>query len=372
VLRNCRADIRQNKHFTFINTFTVNTMNAVNIDSHKVEANDSLITGNNNVIFGNNNRVVGNRNKIYGNNNEVIGNENVIKGEHNRAHGDGNEICAPFGAPTAFPSVSDQPTSPVSIPVPTIDSAEARRRPMNSYTPPPVSPRSYEQPRPTSPYATSSYEQPRPTSPYGTSPYEQPRPTSPYGTSPVNYSSMSTSPMNNPYFQPISQAIVPVHQAIVPFNAPQPYLAVTPYVNPFSTPVPEPNPFEVYRQKEKEKEKDVIQDGTMVFMIKEWESDYIREFCQLVSMTSGQKVSWHVSCGRTCVVGLGDLEKIRAAIIELLPQLNMRLREWSWNSFGKKVCENREVYEKRLFKEYTREDVEVWRNNSPSASKVAA
>jgi len=215
---------------------------------------------------------------------------------------------------------------------------------MNSYTPPPVSPR-YDQ----------TYQS---ASPYG------------MATSPVSYSSMSTSPVNNAYFHPASQAIVPV--------MPQPYLAVTQYVNPFSPSTPVPvyaNPFEAHRESQKEKEKDVIQDGTMVFMINEWESDYIREFCQLVGMTSGQVVSWHVSCGRTCIVGLGDLEKIREAIIQLLPQLNMRLKEWSWNSFGKKVCENRDLFEKRLFKEYKKEDVECWRNapsGSPSATKAAA
>jgi len=176
---------------------------------------------------------------------------------------------------------------------------------------------------------------------------------------------MGTSPMAAYQMVPVSAF---PSQAIVPVVMPTPVqYAAVPYVNPFTA--PNPSPFESAK---KEKEVDIIQDGTMVFMIREWESDYVREFCQLVQMNSGQKVSWHVSCGRTCIVGLGDLEKIRQAIIDLLPQLNMRLKEWSWNSFGKKVCSDRDVFEKRLFNEYKREDVECWRNTNSNSTAVAS
>lgn len=310
-------------------------MNTINIDSYKVEANDSVICGNNNVVFGNNNKIYGNSNKVYGNNNAVIGNDNIVKGEDNKAEGTGNEVSTPFGSFASAPSTS----TPASQP------AISRDAPMNSY--------------PTTGRARSATFPITPPTNY------------PVATSPTPYSNAMI---------PANYAVAPYvpqgySQAIVPVGMPQQAYPMVPYINPFTgptqIPVSTPNPFEAY--KSKEKEVDLIQDGTMVFMIKEWESDYIREFCQLVAMNSGQKVGWHVSCGRTCIVGLGDLEKIRQAIIDLLPQLNMRLREWSWNSFGNKVCSDKEVFEKRLFKEYKKEDVEVWRNNpAPSASKAAA
>lgn len=158
----------------------------------------------------------------------------------------------------------------------------------------------------------------------------------------------------------LSQAIVPVMpaQQVV-------------YANPFfNIPVTAASSWETNTNTSKGKEADVIQDGTMVFMIREWESDYVREFCQLVAMNSGQKVEYQVSCGRTCIVGLGDLGKIRRAIIDLLPQLNMRLKEWSWNTFGHKVCSDRHLFETRLFKEYKKEDVECW--NVPSSSSPSS
>jgi len=338
------------------------TMSTINIDSYKVEANDSVINGNNNVIFGNNNTVHGNNNKVYGNNNKVVGNDNSIKGEQNAAEGARNEVCSPFGS-SQETSSSFKPASP-SVPIPAL--SIPRNTPMNAY-PTTVSPRSYQEtvsPRyqeAVSPRYQESYPS---TSPYSTTPPANfPMSTSPtFGTSP-----MASYPMPSAY----SQAIVPMN---MPMHIPaqQVQWAVVSYVNPFATiPVQsgDHNPFESPRHKEKEL--DLINDGTMVFMIKEWESDYVREFCQLVQMNSGQKVGYHNSCGRTCIVGLGDLEKIRKAIIDLLPQLNLRLKEWSWNSFGNKVCSDRELFEKRLFQEYKKEDVECWRDNS-GATKAAA
>lgn len=336
-------------------------MNTVNIDSHKVETNDTVICGNNNVVFGNNNKIYGNSNKVYGNNNAVIGNDNMIKGQDNKAEGSGNEVSTPFGSLSQDPSVpfTSAPSVPqASTPFSSEPAPVSRNAPMNSY--------------------------PTTTGRARSATFPLPAPVYPIATSPTPFSSaqypMSTSPV--PTYAP---APVQFTQAIVPvMPVQQPYQATT-YINPFTgaivpvampMPMPVPvaavpavNPFESF--KTKEKEVDLIQDGTLVFMIKEWESDYVREFCQLVAMNSGQKVGWHVSCGRTCVVGLGDLEKIRRAIIELLPQLNMRLREWSWNSFGNKVCSDREVFEKRLFKEYNKDDVECWRNSSPASPASA-
>jgi len=114
---------------------------------------------------------------------------------------------------------------------------------------------------------------------------------------------------------------------------------------------------------------DIIQDGTLIFIVNETESEYVREFCKLVSTNSGQKVGCHISAGRMCIVGLGDLDKIRSEFIQQLPLLNLKLKEWSWNTFGKNVCNDKDVYFKRLFKEYTREDVDCWRDKP---TKIAA
>jgi hypothetical protein len=114
---------------------------------------------------------------------------------------------------------------------------------------------------------------------------------------------------------------------------------------------------------------ELISEGTLVFIVNETDAEYVREFCNLVSTNSGQRLGCHISAGRMCLVGLGDLNKIRDTIIQNLPLLNMKLKEWSWNTFGKNVCADRDVYYKRLFKEYTREDVDCWRNKP---TKIAA
>jgi len=312
-----------------------------------------MVTGCDNVIFGNNNKIFGDRNKVYGNNNTLVGNDNVVKGEQNNVSGSRNDVSTPFGSASNPSTPFESNTQPTSAPMSIPRATTPTNMPMNTATPPPISPR-YQTTSPMNvPTATSPVNYPMSTSPMNY----------PVSTSPVNYSMMG--------FQPVQQ--VPVSQAIVPVMAmPQPSYGN--YGNPFSqalvAPVPV-SPFEAYKDIKKEKDKDILQDGTMVFMINEWESDYVVEFCQLVSMTCGQQVSWQVSCGRTCIVGMGDLEKIRRAIIDLLPQLNRRLKEWSWNTFGKNTCTDRDLFEKRLFKEYTREDVEVWRNKT-NPQKAAA
>jgi hypothetical protein len=166
------------------------------------------------------------------------------------------------------------------------------------------------------------------------------------------------------------QDVVPVYNTqpvaaylvVAPAPSPAPNAAPpspTPYANPFGSPVAEKD----------KKEKDLIQDGTLVFIVNETEAEYVREFCNLVSTNSGQRLGCHISAGRMCLVGLGDLNKIRDTIIQNLPLLNLRLKEWSWNTFGKNVCSDKEVYFKKMFKEYTREDVDCWRSKP---TKVAA
>jgi hypothetical protein len=381
------------------------------ISGHKVEASDSLITGNNNIIFGNNNRIAGDNNKIYGNTNAIVGNNNVVKGENNIAKGDSNEVYDPFG--NAYP----QPTAASPYLTSNPFAAQGRISPSpHFFTPPTVT-----QDRIASPIENNSYARPVPTRersstyPYIDLPAYDP-PTSPFqpvalSSVPVNFLGNSnayfqTVPQveSNSYFQPIdtnntyppvdnsfqpvdsssyhqqqmsttysqnsNSYYQPTQQEMIQFAPQQQQQQVTyivvasptpgppsprPYVNPFSSP--------------QEKKQDIIQDGTLVFIVNETDAEYVREFCNMVSTNSGQKLGCHISAGRMCLVGLGDLNKIRDTIIQNLPLLNMKLKEWSWHHHGKNVCSDKEVYYKRMFKEYTKEDVDCWRSKP---TKIAA
>lgn len=337
-------------------------MKTVNISSHKVECNESLVTGSDNIIFGNNNKIAGDNNKIYGNNNAVVGNGNVLKGENNSASGSNNELLQPFGS-FGPPSSSAFATSPSFNSAPNFFTQSINEA-FSTQGAPSTNNDMYFQP----------IQMPQPSY----APYQPPVSPVPYPVSPVPFSSRERSNSNGMYFQPVQPAV-----AMAPtLLAPQPvtaFLMVSPpspapgYVNPFSppsSPTPfgsaSPNPFE---KEKKEKVVDIIQDGTLVLIVNESESEYVREFCKLISTNSGQKVGCHISAGRMCIVGLGDLAKIRDAIIQQLPLLNLKLKDWSWNTFGKNVCSDKDVYYKRLFKEYTREDVDCWRDKP---TKIAA
>jgi len=378
-----------------------------NVDAHKVEASDSIITGNNNIIFGNNNRIAGNTNKVYGNNNAIVGNNNVVKGENNIAKGDSNEVYDPFG------NVYTQPTTPSS---PYTSNPFASQDNRSTPSPHFFIPPTQTQDRSISPANGSAFIRPVPTRersstyPYVNLPaYEPPAPFQPVPT--ANYP-VSPPPVHfpnnaNAYFQPVQQLVAPEPNSYYQPNdtnsyysqqgtpstnsnnanayfqqdatqyfqqdaiqfAPQPVAAYivlaspsspTPYVNPFApSQEQKDSPFTPRGQEKKE---DLIQDGTLVFIINETDAEYVREFCTMVSTNSGQRLGCHISAGRMCLVGLGDLNKIRDTIIQNLPLLNLKLKEWSWNTFGKNVCNDKEVYFKRLFKEYTKEDVDCWRN----------
>lgn len=66
--------------------------------------------------------------------------------------------------------------------------------------------------------------------------------------------------------------------------------------------------------------KDVYANGTPV-----WKTDTIRSFnlepwVQKIAKLSGQSVDWHFAGGRAIVLALGDIDKVRAALVELLPE----------------------------------------------------
>jgi len=383
----------------------------ITVSTQKVEASDSLINGNSNMVFGNNNLIHGDNNKVYGSNNVVVGTGNVVKGEYNSARGSGNEILDPFGNfspsnPPAFsPSnppalhLASPPTSPVPFnnnPFSTPDNSAFSFAPIESprNNPPPLSFTPLESPRGGN-NNNSGFAAPPMISPRA---MRSPTPTS-SGSSHVflpipqpqfNNSYPSNPPNNQSFFQPISlnssanenafrgaPSPVPTNgsyfQQPAPFSPPQTVLVLQQPIiyatNPFSSSTENGNDNAAVIEK-REKKNDIIKDGTLVFMLNEWEADYVQEFCDQLKANSGQQVSWHNSCGRTCIVGMGDLEKVRGTLIQLLPALNLRLKEWSWNTFGKNVCSDKDVYFKKLFKEYTRADVDCWRNPKPDAIKI--
>ncbi len=67
-------------------------------------------------------------------------------------------------------------------------------------------------------------------------------------------------------------------------------------------------------------DRDVYTDGTPVFRTDTIRSFNLEPWVQKVAALSGQRVDWHFAGGRAIVLALGDLAKVRAALIELLPE----------------------------------------------------
>lgn len=410
-------------------TYTVNAHKIEASDS-LITGNNNVVFGNNNRIAGDNNKVYGNNNAIVGNGNTAKGENNLAKGDHNEVYDPFGNTNAqqsqpdpyspsanPFatqqrtGAPSPTPHFFIPPrdtASPVASnsyvrPVPTrersstypyvkLPAYEPQPAPAVSQVSYPVSPSPVNYPgagnvyfQPIQSESASAYFQPpvepayTPVSPspvhysqvnnnnaYYQPAQQQPNNNAYYQQQPTQFSNSLAS--SNGYYQPIQQ------QEAVQF-APQSVAAAclvvaSPIMQSPQSPTPYVNPFSPLPQEKKDiNHLDLIQEGTLVFIVNETEAEYVREFCNLVSANSGQKLGCHISAGRMCLVGLGDLNKIRDTIIQNLPLLNLKLKEWSWNTFGKNVCSDKQVYYKRMFKEYTREDVDCWRNKP---TKIAA
>ena len=80
---------------------------------------------------------------------------------------------------------------------------------------------------------------------------------------------------------------------------------------------------------------DIFQNGTPV-----WQTDTIRSFnleswVKKIAAASGQPVDWHFAGGRAIVLALGDLDKVRAALIDLLPEHDALWREAAGVGSGK-------------------------------------
>jgi hypothetical protein len=61
----------------------------------------------------------------------------------------------------------------------------------------------------------------------------------------------------------------------------------------------------------------VFKHGTCVFVTTTIPSNAMEEWVRKVAELSGERVDWHFAAGRACVLALGDLEKVRVAILLL-------------------------------------------------------
>lgn len=81
---------------------------------------------------------------------------------------------------------------------------------------------------------------------------------------------------------------------------------------------------------------DIYQNGTPVFRTDTIHSFDLEPWVQKVAALSGQPVDWHFAGGRAIVLALGDLEKVRAALRELLPEHDALWRAACGDIFGEK------------------------------------
>jgi len=71
----------------------------------------------------------------------------------------------------------------------------------------------------------------------------------------------------------------------------------------------------------------VYKKGTVMFVTNSIPSNAMEEWVKKVAARSGQRVDWHFFGGRAVVKALGDLDKVRSAIVELLPDHDERWRK---------------------------------------------
>ena len=62
---------------------------------------------------------------------------------------------------------------------------------------------------------------------------------------------------------------------------------------------------------------EVYDKGTVVFLTNTIRSVRVEEWVQAIAKESGQPVDWHQFAGRAVVKALGDLHKVRKAIVKL-------------------------------------------------------
>lgn len=74
-------------------------------------------------------------------------------------------------------------------------------------------------------------------------------------------------------------------------------------------------------------DKEIFNNGTLVMMTHSIPSRRLEEWVQQVACLSGQPVDWHFAGGRARILALGDLKKVREAILDLIQDHNARQRK---------------------------------------------
>ncbi len=64
----------------------------------------------------------------------------------------------------------------------------------------------------------------------------------------------------------------------------------------------------------------IFKKGTLVFETHSLSSDEMEAWVKKVAKLSGQPVDWHYYGGIACVLALGNLDKVNAAIEQLMPE----------------------------------------------------
>ena len=65
---------------------------------------------------------------------------------------------------------------------------------------------------------------------------------------------------------------------------------------------------------------EVYKNGALVMITHSIPANALEAWVKTVAEQSGQAVDWHFAGGRACILALGDLERVRAAIEALLPE----------------------------------------------------
>jgi hypothetical protein len=73
--------------------------------------------------------------------------------------------------------------------------------------------------------------------------------------------------------------------------------------------------------------REVFAHGTCVFVTSTIPSNAMEGWVQKIAELSGERVDWHFAAGRARVLALGDLEKVRAAILLLHAEHDRLYRE---------------------------------------------
>lgn len=64
---------------------------------------------------------------------------------------------------------------------------------------------------------------------------------------------------------------------------------------------------------------DVFENGMVVFLTDSISSNRMERWVKLIAKESGQKVDWHFCGGRAVVLALGDTDRVKSTIDNLMP-----------------------------------------------------